>query len=89
MKTTLTISELRGLSCVRFAAAINPSTKLGIPRRYQKTWSLKTVAPEYTKQQMEGSFLMEAKRWEQKIMAKIMAKIKTKKVKTETDGILL
>lgn len=88
MKTTLTIGELRGLRglrCVRCVAVINPSSKLGIPRRYQKTWSLKTVAPEYTKQQMEGSFLMEAKRWEQKIMAKI----KTKEVKTETDGILL
>lgn len=71
MKIKSIVGEIRGLRCVRFVATINKSVKLQIPRRYQKTWSLKTVAPEYTEQEMLKSATEEAKRWEIRVMEKI------------------
>lgn len=71
MKTTFKSGELRGLRCVRFKAVINKSKKLGIPRKFQKTWSVKTVAPEFTLEEMKASFEANAKRWEAKVMEKL------------------
>lgn len=71
MRTSFQVGELRGLRCVRFVAVINKSKKLGITKRYQKTWSCKTVAPEYTLEEMKSSFEANAKRWEEKVMGRI------------------
>ena len=71
MKCTFIEGELRGLRCVRFKAVINKSKKLGVTRRYQKTWSARTVAPEFTLEQMRHTFEAEAKRWETKVLAKL------------------
>ena len=84
---TLTIQpcELRGLRHVKAFAVINKSKKLGIPRRYQKSWSQKTVAPNFACEEMRKSFEALAKRWEQKVMAGI-AKEKLDEANAEIFG---
>lgn len=72
MKLKITTGTLRGLRCVRFRATIYPSKKRGIPRRYQKTFTLKTVAPEATAKDMEFAANQEVKRWEAKVMERIV-----------------
>lgn len=57
--------------CVRARAVINKSKKLKIPRRFTKTWSMKTVAPEFDAVELEKTIRAEAERWEKKVMAKI------------------
>lgn len=72
MKITIKPDTRRdGIRIVRAKAVINKSVKLGIPRRYQKTWTVKTVAPSHVSEQSDNMFTGEAKRWEQKIMEQI------------------
>lgn len=71
MKTKFITGQLRGSRCIRFVAIIPKSIKKGIPRRYQKTWSLPTADPEFTLTQYEHTMNEESKRWEAKVMAKI------------------
>ncbi len=71
MKTSFTVGKLRGATCVRLKATIGKSKKMGIPRRYEKTWSTLTVAPNFTLEEMKSSYEAEARRWEQKIMLQI------------------
>ncbi len=61
----LTITPFHGAGLVRVFARILESRKLGTPRR-QKTWDIKTVAPEFTAENDREIFEREAKRWEQK-----------------------
>lgn len=69
MKLHIYESVYHDLRCVKATAIIYKSVKKGIPRKYQKTWSMKTVAPEFTIQQMRPSIEAEARRWEAKTMA--------------------
>ena len=71
MKLHIFESTYYGLRAVTALAVINKSVKLGIPRRYQKSWTMKTVAPEFTIQEMKSSIEAEAKRWESKTLARI------------------
>lgn len=71
MKIKATTCELRGVRAVRFVAVIPKSAKLGIPKRRQKTWTLETCAPEFTKENERAAIEAEAKRWEAKVMAQI------------------
>lgn len=71
MKIIIKAGEVRGLRCVRCVAIIPKSKKLGIPRKYQKTCTVKTVAPNYSAEEMRASFEAESKRWEAGILAKI------------------
>ncbi len=76
MKLTITPGMIYGdRRCVRVVAVIAKSRKQGIPRRYQKTWTMKTVAPEFTVDEMRPAAEAEAKRWEEKVMAKIAAEL--------------
>lgn len=52
-------------------AVINKSVKLGIPRRFQKTWKVRTVAPKFAAATMKHSFQANAKRWEAKVMERV------------------
>lgn len=69
MKITSTTCELRGVRAVRFIAVIPKSKKLKIEKRRQKTWTLPTCAPEFTKVNEFPAIEAEAKRWEAKVMA--------------------
>lgn len=78
MKFTIKTINLNGTPqllhnqrCVRAVAVIGRSKKKGIPRRFQKTWALPTVAPIFTRDQMQTSLYSEAQRWEKKIMKQI------------------
>jgi len=71
MKVTSKTCELRGIRAVRFVAVIPKSKKLKIPRRFQKTWTFQTCAPEFTSQEMLPGITAEANRWEAKILKKI------------------
>lgn len=71
MKLKITVGEVRGLRCVRARAVINKSKKLGIPRRYSKTFTTKTVAPNFVAEDAKPTFEAAAKKWEQGILAKI------------------
>lgn len=62
------LSDRTQFRYVRCVAIIPKSKKLGIPRQFQRTWKVRTVAPEFTTEEMRASFEAEAKRWEQKIM---------------------
>lgn len=73
VKLKIKVGMLRGARCVRATAIINKSLKLGIPRRFQKTWSLETVAPDFTADEIKPVIEAEAKRWEQKILSKLPA----------------
>lgn len=61
-------TQLRYVKCV---AIIPKSAKLGVPRRFQKTWKVRTVAPEFAAEEMKPSFLKVAKRWEQQTLERI------------------
>lgn len=69
MKLIITTSTLRGVPCARAQAIIPKSKKLGVPKRRSKTWSLPTVAPEFTSAEIRPMIEAEAKRWETKQMA--------------------
>lgn len=56
---------------VRCVAVIPKSKKLGVPRRYQKTWKVRTVAPEFSCEEMKVSFMAHAKRWEQQTLERL------------------
>lgn len=71
MKLTITPSLFFKTPSVRARAVISKSTKLGIPRRFQKTWNLRTVAPQFGSEQLKTTIEAEAKRWEEKVMARI------------------
>jgi hypothetical protein len=60
-----------GYRVVKAKAVINPSVALGIPKRRQKTWTVRTVAPELAARENRHMFEAEASRWEQKVMAEI------------------
>lgn len=61
-------TQYRYVKCV---AVLNKSEKLGIPRRYQKTWKVRTVAPEFSTDEMKSSFMAHAKRWEQQTLERL------------------
>jgi len=61
-------------------AVINKSAKKGIPRRYQRTWKVRTVAPNFSAEEMRSSFEANAKRWEAKVMEKIKTEAELVKV---------
>jgi len=61
-------TQLRYVRCV---AIIPKSKKNGVPRSYQKTWKVRTVAPNFASDEMRFSFEQNAKRWEAKVMDKI------------------
>lgn len=72
MKLTITPTENgRGYRVVKVFAVISKSAKLGIPRRYQKTWNVRTVAPNFVSEECKTMFEKEASRWEARIMDKI------------------
>jgi len=71
MKLKIFESTLNDLRCVKCLAIIPKSKKRGIHRKYQKTWSVKTVNPEVTIKESSKMFEAEAKRWEAKIMSRI------------------
>lgn len=64
-------SDSTGYRYVVCRAVINKSVKLGIPRRMQKTWKVRTVAPNFAVEEMKSSFEANAKRWEEKVLRKI------------------
>ena len=61
----LTITPMSGARIVRVFATIGRSRKQGTKRR-QKTWIIKTVAPEHTAKWNASLFEQTAKKWEQK-----------------------
>ena len=61
-------TQLRYVRCV---AVIPESKKNGVPRRYQKTWKVRTVAPNFATEEMRFSFEQNARRWEANVMARI------------------
>lgn len=67
---------LHGQRCVRAVAIISKSVKKGIPKRFQKTWSLPTVAPTASAEELKPVIWAEARRWEKKIMDRIEAEKK-------------
>ena len=71
MKLHIFESTYHDLRCVKALAIIPKSKKLGVPRKFQRTWSMKTVAPQFTIQEMKVGIEAEAKRWEAKVMDKI------------------
>lgn len=71
MKVYIFESTYHDLRCVRALAIIGKSKKKGIPRKFQKTWSLTTVAPQFTIKELRPSIEAEAKRWEQTVLARI------------------
>ena len=71
MKFTISPAEFSGYRYVRAVAVIPKSKKLGIPRRYQRTWKVRSVAPEFTIKNEWFIFEREAQRWSDKVMAKI------------------
>ena len=80
MKLHIFESTYHGLRCVKAMAVIYKSVKKNIPRNFQKTWSTKTVAPEFTIKEMTPAIEAEAKRWEARIMAALE---KTRKFQEE------
>lgn len=70
MKFTIQSTLNRGFRVVKSRAVINKSQKLKIDRRYQKTWTVRTVAPDFAVNEMHHSIECEAKRWEEKVMKK-------------------
>lgn len=73
MKTKFTIGEFHDKGCARFVAVINRSAKLGIPRRYQKTWRTPYDKErcQYDESQLSAMFLTAAKRWEEATLNRI------------------
>lgn len=71
MKLTIKATENRGYRVVKALAVISKSKKLGVARRFQKTWTMRTCAPKFTAVEMEPSIKAESERWEAKIMQKI------------------
>ncbi len=80
MKLTIKSTENRGYRVVKALAIISKSIKKGIPRRFQKTWTMRTVAPEFTAIEMETSIKAEAARWEAKIIRELSRQADAKKV---------
>lgn len=64
-------SARTGYRYVVAKAVINKSVKLGIPNRVQKTWKVRTVAPNFACEEMKPSFEAQAARWQSKVMAKL------------------
>ena len=60
-----TIETNRGLA-IRIKAVIKPCIKRGIRIRRQKTIRLRTVAPEFTKNEMSLAIERELDRWAEK-----------------------
>jgi hypothetical protein len=58
----LTANRTRG-PAVRYQAVIRPSIKRGIRVHRQKTFLLKTIAPEFTSKQMMPAIEAELDRW--------------------------
>jgi len=71
MNFSISPAEFSGYRYVRAVAVIPKSITLGIPRRYQKTWKVRSVAPEFTIKNEGFIFEREAARWAEKVMAKI------------------
>jgi len=71
MKITITPSMLRGFRVVKMKAVINPSKKLGITRRFRKTWNVRTVSPEFAAVNDKAMFESTAKHWEEECMKKV------------------
>jgi hypothetical protein len=87
MTLTSKVGKLRGLHAIRFRAVINPSKKLGIPRRYQKTWSVKSARPDLEEWALMISASREASRWEKKVMENL--KVQNKKNAEFLDSVFL
>lgn len=68
MKLAIGPSERNGFRVIRAFAVISKSIKSGIPRRFQKTWCVRTVAPEYGATEHADMFKAEALRWEKKVL---------------------
>lgn len=73
---------------VKAVAVIKKSKKLGIPRRFQRTVKVRTVAPDFALEEMRKSFEKDFERWEKRVMAKIAAE-KQPKVEPEKDKELI
>lgn len=69
MKLTITPTQRGGYRIVKAFAVIEKSAKDGIPARRQKTWTVRTVAPEFVAKSCAVMFEAEAKRWEAKVMS--------------------
>lgn len=74
MKLKIFASESRGFRVVRAVAVINKSKAFGIISRRQKTFTVRTVAPNFAISELERAFKSEASRWENKILARISEK---------------
>lgn len=72
-------SELTGnqYRVVKAVAVIPKSKKNGVPRRFQKSWKQRTVAPNFACEEMRPAFEAEANRWQARIMAKIASENKS------------
>ncbi len=82
MKLHIFESTHFGLRSVKALAIIYKSVKQGIPRKFQKTWNMKTVAPEFTIKELKPTIEAEAKRWEAKVLATVK---KTKQCQKECE----
>ena len=72
MKLSITSTvTAAGYRVVKAKAVINPSVALGISKRRQKTWTVRTVAPELVISECGPMFESEAARWQSRVMAEI------------------
>lgn len=68
MKLKIFATQSHGFRVVKAVAVIPESKPNGIKRR-QKTFTVRTVAPQFAVSEMEKAFQAAANRWEQKVLA--------------------
>lgn len=67
MKLKIFATGCRGFRVVKAVAIIPKSKTIGVTRR-QKTFTVRTVAPDFAISELQKSFEAAASRWETKIM---------------------
>lgn len=61
----------RGHPCLKGLAVINPSKKLGIEKRIQRSWIARGEIFAVKREEVEKAFTAQALRWEQQTMERI------------------
>lgn len=71
MKTIVHATRIDDVPYVQCVAVIAKSVKRGVPRRYQRSWKVPSIAPQFTVKECGFIFFAEAERWKKKVMATI------------------
>lgn len=64
-------STWRDFPCIKGLAVINASKKLGIPRRFQKSWIARGEVFAVKREEVETAFKAQADRWERQTLERI------------------